>query len=339
MIGIKNRGVMMVAIFWVEVAICYVFAALRYYTRARIVRKAGVDDWLVIVSCLLFTIYATLITLCCQHGMGQHLLHVPPENYLPFAKYHFFALDIIAITAIATKAAVAAFLLRLVPSTVATWERIFLWTCIATMAIVSTMSVLAALLRCTPIELAWDPLQRHPCRFDIRHFVKLAGAWTTIEDFVLAIFPWLVLWNMQMRRKERLLVAIGLSLGGLGGICNIFRAVHIDDLSDSPDKTYDMLQLDLWSATEITFSVVCCTIPVLRPLYMRVLGQLSESNPSDDFIPCAGQRADHQQKGFSTLNDDPATRLDEEASITIARTHETTNSISKDVERDVEAKG
>ena len=40
-------------------------------------------------------------------------------------------------------------------------------------------------------------------------------AWLAVIDFALAILPWHVIMGLNMRRKEKLTVAFGLSLGVL----------------------------------------------------------------------------------------------------------------------------
>jgi hypothetical protein len=40
-------------------------------------------------------------------------------------------------------------------------------------------------------------------------------AWFVAADFCFAILPWFVIWDLNMKRKEKLTVAIGLSLGVL----------------------------------------------------------------------------------------------------------------------------
>jgi hypothetical protein len=44
-----------------------------------------------------------------------------------------------------------------------------------------------------------------------------AIAWSAAMDFVLAILPWHIVMGLNMKRKEKLTVAFGLSLGILYG--------------------------------------------------------------------------------------------------------------------------
>lgn len=74
--------------------------------------------------------------------------------------------------------------------------------------------------------------------------------WFVVADFGFAILPWFVIWDLNMKRKEKITVAVGLSLGVLyvpsqvfrlfklptnvhhsAGICGIVRTVALDGLN------------------------------------------------------------------------------------------------------------
>jgi hypothetical protein len=38
-------------------------------------------------------------------------------------------------------------------------------------------------------------------------------AYSGAQDFVLALLPWTIVWNLQMRKKEKFGVAVAMSLG------------------------------------------------------------------------------------------------------------------------------
>lgn len=40
-------------------------------------------------------------------------------------------------------------------------------------------------------------------------------AWSAAMDFFLAIFPWFVLWGLNMKKKEKITICCSLSLGVL----------------------------------------------------------------------------------------------------------------------------
>lgn len=43
----------------------------------------------------------------------------------------------------------------------------------------------------------------------------LCPAWFVAADFCFAILPWFVIWDLNMKNKEKITVACGLSLGVL----------------------------------------------------------------------------------------------------------------------------
>lgn len=120
-------------------------------------------------------------------------------------------------------------------------------------------------------------------------------------DFVLALLPWHIILALKMKRKEKITIAVGLSLGILAGACSIVRTVELRSLSSMNEYVYDTATMLLWSSSEITLTVICACIPVLRPLYTKLVhGSHSESSdmPSYPMHDYAGSR---KRKGSATL--------------------------------------
>lgn len=89
-------------------------------------------------------------------------------------------------------------------------------------------------------------------------------------DFVLAILPWFILWNLQMKRKDKNLIASSMSLGLFAGVCGIIRTTTVERITKGTDYSYETVGLILWTSTELTVTILTATIPTLRPLYKRL---------------------------------------------------------------------
>jgi hypothetical protein len=53
---------------------------------------------------------------------------------------------------------------------------------------------------------------------DIRHTnfgFSVLAAYSGAQDFVLALLPWTLVWNLQMKKKEKVGIAFAMSLGVL----------------------------------------------------------------------------------------------------------------------------
>jgi hypothetical protein len=104
-------------------------------------------------------------------------------------------------------------------------------------------------------------------------------------DFVLAILPWHVVMGLNMRRKEKITIACGLSLGVFAGACSVVRTIELKSLASMENYVYDTAPMLLWSSSEICLTVICACIPVLRPLYVRIAYGSRGSPSSDNSYP------------------------------------------------------
>lgn len=110
-------------------------------------------------------------------------------------------------------------------------------------------------------------------------------------DFVLAILPWPVVMKLNMKRKEKITIACGLSLGVFAGACSIVRTVELRTLASKENYVYDTAPMLLWSSSEICLTIICACIPVLRPLYVRIAygSRGDSSNASSGGVPYKGR--------------------------------------------------
>ena len=73
-----------------------------------------------------------------------------------------------------------------------------------------------------------------------------------------------------MKRKDKIAIASGLSLGIFAGACSVVRTIELQSLSSMENYVYDTASMLLWSSTEVFLTIVCACVPVLRPLYVRI---------------------------------------------------------------------
>lgn len=277
MAGLDGLGPTILAVMWVQTTIGFIFVCLRLYTRWRLVKAIGLDDHLSWISQALFFLYTVFITIAVLNGLGKHFHELNPDQFATAVKYEIIG-QTMNILAIATsKSSVAVFLIRIVN---VSWHKWMLHFCTFSTCVVCITCIALMFAQCTPVESIWDHRIPTKCRdYDFTANAIFSGSYTAAMDFWLAIFPWTVLWTLNMRRKERLTVSFGLSLGVLAGICGIIRAVELNGLSAKADYLYATVPLILWGSTELLVCLLCATIPVLRPFYKKVTGKGSSTDP------------------------------------------------------------
>jgi hypothetical protein len=90
--------------------------------------------------------------------------------------------------------------------------------------------------------------------------------------------------GLNMKRKEKITIACGLSLGIFAGACSIVRTIELQSLASMENYVYDTASMLLWSSSEVCLTVVCACIPILRPLYVRIkYGSRGDSSAKNSY--------------------------------------------------------
>lgn len=157
--------------------------------------------------------YAGCINVGITYGIGKKSAAVPLEDYSKAIMWEAIGQGVCIMGIAASKSSVAVFLLRIV---VLKWHKALLWLCIVSTTIWCIVTTTLLFLQCSPTAFIWDrSIAGGFQRYDFTPVGLAMGAWSASMDFVLAILPWHVIMGLNMKRKEKLTVACGLSLGTL----------------------------------------------------------------------------------------------------------------------------
>ncbi|KAJ5257105.1 hypothetical protein N7478_013209 [Penicillium angulare] len=85
-----------------------------------------------------------------------------------------------------------------------------------------------------------------------------------------------------MKFKEKVNICLSLSLGIIAGVCGIVRTTGLDALAVSDDYLYAVTESAIWTNSEITLTMICVSVPALRPLYRSLAGR-STSNETSNY--------------------------------------------------------
>jgi hypothetical protein len=177
-------------------------------------------------------ISVVLLTLTVPKGLGKHVYHVRPENMAMIGFMGNFTGTFSILAAVWSKTSFALTLLRLMPGRM----KIVLWAIIASINISMGLNAVFMWTRCSPSSKVWNPFVPGTCWEEhvypaygmfaagelqascSRELPSRMGAesrtgYSGVMDFVLALLPWKVIWNLQMKRKEKVGVALAMSMG------------------------------------------------------------------------------------------------------------------------------
>ncbi|KAL2757271.1 hypothetical protein ACRALDRAFT_1067902 [Sodiomyces alcalophilus JCM 7366] len=267
----SQLSVLVHAATWALFFVSTVFLTLRLYSRLRHVNVGlQVDDW-VLIAGWLFVLLASanmswlMVTFLVPGSMLKITLARVHHNF------QSIALGV-------TKTSFGITLLRLMPGG---WEAKVIWVLLVTMNLQFAVHIIAT----------WQAIcgaedQGHIGGDSCWHlqqsvtFTVFSAVYSAACDFILALLPWKMIFNLQMKRSERISVAIALSMGVLAGVTGIMKAITGYMLMDvrNPNYLYNQAVYWIWSQAEPNVTIVSASIPVLRG-FVRTVRNRTGSSP------------------------------------------------------------
>lgn len=95
-------------------------------------------------------------------------------------------------------------------------HRAFLVTVIVLTAAIGSLACINTYITCKPMSKIWDHTLDGECNAKMRHAIALTQAiWTISSDWLVALFPALLLRDLRMASKAKMALGIIMGLGFL----------------------------------------------------------------------------------------------------------------------------
>ena len=123
---------------------------------------------------------------------------------------------------------------------------------------------------CTPVRAYWYPLpiKGQVCR-DVEGYISYGGI-DIATDLILLLLPQWKIWHLQMPLLRKLAVAIVMSFAALAVAAGVMRLPFILKATQKGfDKTWDGMDLTIWSTAELTLGIGCASAPALRAFFTQ----------------------------------------------------------------------
>ncbi|KAL2156647.1 hypothetical protein VTH82DRAFT_1392 [Thermothelomyces myriococcoides] len=242
----------------------FLFMSLRFYCKiiAGTRQSFGMDDAVLVFSWILYLIFIIISIHVTRWGLGKHIAEVDLElmpkllYYLPIAQ--FFAVWCIAVSK-------SSFIITLIRLVAELWQKVVLWFMLITInASMGSISI---------VQFFQCPVPPTPGCVDGNIVIALgvyAAGYSAFMDLVLTAFPFLVIWNLQMKKREKIGIIASMSLGVVAGAVGIYKSSTIPAVSRSADFTHGTAPVLIWLVAEFTATAIACSIPFYRPLLKRM---------------------------------------------------------------------
>ncbi|RMJ24322.1 hypothetical protein PHISP_04796 [Aspergillus sp. HF37] len=235
-----------------------------------------VDDYATLSSSILEIGYAALAVVQTRWGQALAPAYFPPENAVPFSKVQYAGGPIYTLALLGFKLALLTSYLR-----IAGFVNTYRYTTYVVMALVTCNQFIFTFvitLACHPVSKQWNPSKPGWCINTVASYYAIAG--TSLGfDLVIIILPLPVLFKLQLKLKQKVVLC---SLFALGFFITAIQIVRIFTISSL--KTYtDSQAIVLWSNIEIglgvsvhhrgpyaailTSQVIVTCVPTYAPLF------------------------------------------------------------------------
>ncbi|KAF9891593.1 hypothetical protein FE257_003604 [Aspergillus nanangensis] len=276
-----------------------VVLSLRLFSRIYVLRKMGIDDYLIIFACLFAWAFSAITVVAVKQGLGSHIEDVPLENMETYALAVWLSSMFYLTTLGFIKTSVCVFYTRL-------GDRLLTRLSLAMIAIVgcqATSFVLVAAFQCSPIDKAWASTKPGHC-VDINVFYLANAALNILTDLMTYTLPIRVISKLQMPIKQKAVLVVILCLGLFACVSSIIRITYIPTMLSSADATYAIAGAMYWSVIEINVGIFAASIPSFKAIASRFLPRLiGEYSGRKGYGAWSSTDARKYGSGFSKVQD------------------------------------
>ncbi|KAI1092823.1 hypothetical protein F5B19DRAFT_492045 [Rostrohypoxylon terebratum] len=283
-----------------------IVVALRLWVRLRN-GAIGKDDYFMVIAFALFITCCILTHIACLSGLGANddiIMRYDPSRlaYENALKYFFLFQCFYMFCVPFIKASVCTALLRITRQkrfVVPVWGIIFLSTFTGIFGFTSVMGA------CKPIAANWD-LDYAACNgateFGVMSIVVAVSS--ILTDWLCAILPAIMLWNLNMKLKVKVWLIFVLALGSLASVSTCIRLPYIHVYKHIYVHPDNGLQkggsLVMWSVVECGIGVIAGSLPPLQPLLRRLtLGTETSRRMKLTYF---NNRHDHQPEASPSIS-------------------------------------
>ncbi|KAG9258741.1 uncharacterized protein F5Z01DRAFT_632809 [Emericellopsis atlantica] len=226
------------------------------------------DDHVLIASWVFFLVAAIQLSVNIAHGFGRPGINIDPANSYQVGLGGMVVGTMVLIAPALSK---TSFVLTVGKISGPKLKKA-LWFIAVPMNVLQVAALVIQFVQCSPLEKVWNPWTDGRCwgRQANLAMSMTSSAYSGIMDLVLATIPWIILKDLQIKRREKIGIAIAMSLGVIAAI-TAFIKCNKQKILASSDFTLEGGELIIWASTEISATIIAACVPVLRTLLVKGL--------------------------------------------------------------------
>lgn len=211
-----NRGPELEGTIILFLALSWVTVVLRCYVRIRMIKCFAIDDYLTLITLALFTIYGGMVLSGVHWGSGGHMQDLTIRQQRNAMEIWYFCELFYILATTFLRLAAGYFLLRVALRKTHRYI-IHFWN--AVNILFNIFFLLFTMFQCTPIDYWWnrvDGMHSGRCLSQASADTTYAqSALAALIDWTYGILPIFIVWDLNMNKKKKVMVAMVLSLAAV----------------------------------------------------------------------------------------------------------------------------
>ncbi|KAF2120322.1 hypothetical protein BDV96DRAFT_567058 [Lophiotrema nucula] len=269
---------------WAAPVVCIVFLALafgvyvlRMWARLVIAKNAGLDDWL--MSAAMIPLVGSTIAVVLGitiYGFQWHAWDQTAETYIT-TRQITLAIEVLYIVATSLiKVSILCFYRRITHGSISKTFIYWVWASILFVIAYCITFVFVIIFSCTPVsgywhlfDLKWRLTHELKCHNEGAEIVAVVVISTAL-DFLICALPVVLVWNLQIPRRQKAALIGIFGLGLVTCVCGILRMYYaIYVYYYTYDITWYAFYGWIWTALEADLGVICASAPALKVFFHR----------------------------------------------------------------------
>ncbi|KAF2469545.1 uncharacterized protein BDR25DRAFT_288451 [Lindgomyces ingoldianus] len=282
---VDNRAPEVVALNIVCLFSVFVTFAVRLYAQSLVTNPwKALDTWFALVASVFAAGVAGCILYAVKLGLGKHTRRIvledlsPPDNLADIFKYGYIQSILQAVCIMFTKLAILALYTRVFG--LLHHDRCFtygVYVCTVFSVLLGIGEISVFILQCVPPQVFWNRIYLlfpvgHPkgpvegyCMDQVTHVV-VPIALDLVSEVAIMLLPARILWNLCLPWKKKIGLGVTFSLGIFVSVTNIVRISIYARMVNGGDIAWDDIDAFIWTIVQMSFAVVCASIPPCAPL-------------------------------------------------------------------------
>ncbi|RYP45933.1 hypothetical protein DL768_007801 [Monosporascus sp. mg162] len=208
-------GPSILGVTWALTLLAVFTVGLRLYTRSRVTKFLGWEDWIMLVAVVLQVFYLGFIHAACAWGLGKPApaLMADLNSFIMVQKWSWVSTTFATSVSVLARISIALLFVRIFGTKL--WFKYFFIVCTTLITINGVLTIIFSWVDVRPVQAIWNPFIDSN-RWDPRisgYTAFVLQVFYAFSDLTYVLFPIIIVWRLNMSVGRRVGLVIVMALG------------------------------------------------------------------------------------------------------------------------------